>query len=83
MIRLRGAQSENLLAHLGAGFTGIAPGATKVGRMADIAVLVCKPSEEEMLLLVDRLYLEHFLGFLRSVAANFGATASSNSPSRA
>lgn len=61
LVHLRGPRSEDLLAHLGSGFAEIAVGATKVGRMADIAVLACKPSKEQMLLVVDRLYLEHLL----------------------
>jgi sarcosine oxidase gamma subunit len=69
LVQLRGPRSEKLLAHLGSGFAEIAVGASKIGRMADIAVLVCKPSEEETLLVVDRLYLEHLLGSLRTSAA--------------
>jgi sarcosine oxidase gamma subunit len=64
LVQLRGPRSGKLLAHLGSGFAEIAVGASKIGRMADIAVLVCKPSEEEWLLVVDRLYLEHLLGSL-------------------
>jgi sarcosine oxidase gamma subunit len=64
LVQLRGPRSGKLLAHLGSGFAEMAVGASKIGRMADIAVLVCRPSEEEWLLVVDRLYLEHLLGSL-------------------
>lgn len=64
LVQLRGPRSGKLLAHVGSGFDEIAVGASKIGRMADIAVLVCRPSEEEWLLVVDRLYLEHLLGSL-------------------
>jgi len=64
LVQLRGPRSGKLLAHLGSGFAEMAVGASKIGRMADIAVVVCRPSEEEWLLVVDRLYLEHLLGSL-------------------
>jgi len=69
LVQLRGTRSEKLLAHLGSGFAELGVGASKIGRMADIAVLVCKPCEEETLLVVDRLYLEHLLASLPSRAA--------------
>lgn len=61
LVQLRGPRSGKLLAHVGSGFAEMAVGASKIGRMADIAVLVCRPSEEQWLLVVDRLYLEHLL----------------------
>jgi hypothetical protein len=64
LLQLRGSESQKLLAHLGSGFADIAVGASKIGRLADIAVLVCKPFEEQTLLVVDRLYAEHLLGSL-------------------
>jgi sarcosine oxidase gamma subunit len=64
LVRVRGPRGRNLLAHMGSGFAEIAVGAAKIGRMADISVLVCMPSEEETLLVVDRLYLEYLLGFM-------------------
>lgn len=70
LIRLRGPRAGDLLARLGSGFAEISAGTAKVGRMADTAVLACKPGEEETLLVVDRLYLEHFLGFLSAAAAD-------------
>ena len=64
LVQLRGPPSGKLLARVGSGFAEIGVGASKIGRMADIAVLVCRPSEEQWLLVVDRLYLEHLLGSL-------------------
>jgi sarcosine oxidase gamma subunit len=64
LLELRGPRSGELLSHVGSGFAEMAVGASKSGRMADIAVLACRPSVEEWLLVVDRLYLEHLLGFL-------------------
>jgi heterotetrameric sarcosine oxidase gamma subunit len=66
LIRLRGAAGPSL-AQLGSGFTEIGVGAVRIGRMADIVVLACRPSAEEWLLIVDRLYLEHFIGYLNNV----------------
>jgi sarcosine oxidase gamma subunit len=71
-VQFRGPGSAKMLAQLGSGFAEIAVGASKIGRMADIAVLVCKPNEEETLLVVDRLYLEHLLGFMPLLAAATG-----------
>ena len=66
LIRLHGAAARSL-AHLGSGFAEIEVGAVRIGRMADIAVLACRPNAEEWLLVVDRLYLEHFIGYLKTV----------------
>src|ERR1700722_9647106 len=66
LIRLNGGAARSL-AHLGSGFAEIELGVVRVGRMADIAVLACRPRAEEWLLIVDRLYLEHFIGYLKSV----------------
>jgi sarcosine oxidase gamma subunit len=66
LIRLRGAAARSL-AHLGSGFAEIGIGAVRIGRMADIAVLACRPDAEEWLLVLDRLYLEHFVGCLKTV----------------
>ena len=66
VIRLHGTAARSL-AHLGSGFAEIGVGAVRIGRMADIAVLACRPRAEEWLLIVDRLYLEHFIGHLKTV----------------
>jgi heterotetrameric sarcosine oxidase gamma subunit len=66
LIRLHGTAARSL-AHLGSGFAEIGVGAVRIGRMADIAVLACRPRAEEWLLIVDRLYLEHFIGYLKTV----------------
>jgi hypothetical protein len=66
LLRLRAAQA-GLLAHLGRGFAELPTGEARIGRLADIAVLACKPSAEEILLVIDRLHLEHFLGCLDTV----------------
>jgi heterotetrameric sarcosine oxidase gamma subunit len=66
LIRLQGAATRSL-AHLGSGFAEIGVGAVRIGRMADITVLACRPRAEEWLLIVDRLYLEHFIGYLKSI----------------
>src|ERR1700722_2149368 len=67
LIRLHGTAARSL-AHLGSGFAEIGVGAVRIGRMADITVLVCRPNMEEWLLIVDRLHLEHFIGYLNNVA---------------
>lgn len=66
LIRLHGAAARSL-AHLGSGFAEIEVGTVRIGRMADIAVLACRPRAEERLLVLDRLYLEHFIGYLKTV----------------
>jgi hypothetical protein len=66
LIRLHGTAARSL-AHLGSGFAEIGVGAVRIGRMADITVLACRPRAEELLLIIDRLYLEHFIGYLKTV----------------
>ena len=66
LIRLHGAAARSL-AHLGSGFAEIEVGAVRIGRMADVAVLACRPCAEVWLLIVDRLYLDHFIGYLKTV----------------
>jgi hypothetical protein len=56
-----------VLAHLGRGFAELEAGAVRIGRMADIAVLACRPNPDEILLVIDRLHLEHFLGCMDTV----------------
>jgi hypothetical protein len=66
LIRLHGTAARSL-AHLGSGFAEIEVGAVRIGRMADITVLACQPRAEELLLIIDRLYLEHFIGYLKTI----------------
>jgi hypothetical protein len=46
-------------------------GESLLGRLADLSVHSVRVQEEEVLLLVERLYADHLLGWIRETIADF------------
>lgn len=70
MVRLRGARAAELLSRLG-GSTPAAPGEARRARLADVPVLVVCVRVTETLLVVDRAYAEHLLGWIDATLADW------------
>lgn len=71
VLRLRGPRVADLLRRLGATTAVPAPGECRIGRLAEITVVSLCVREGEVLLLVERLYAEHLLGWIRETIADF------------
>jgi sarcosine oxidase gamma subunit len=71
VLRVSGARLIDLLTRLGG--TGSVPqlGEARRGRLADVAVMALCVQAGEVLLVVDRVYADHLLGWIRETAADF------------
>jgi heterotetrameric sarcosine oxidase gamma subunit len=70
-LRIRGPRSVDLLVRLGATTCVPQLGESLLGRLADLSVHSVRVQEEEVLLLVERLYADHLLGWIRETIADF------------
>jgi sarcosine oxidase gamma subunit len=71
VLRLRGPRVADLLRRLGATTAVPSLGECRIGRLAEITVASLSVREGEVLLLVERLYADHLLGWIRETIADF------------
>jgi heterotetrameric sarcosine oxidase gamma subunit len=71
VLRLRGPRVADLLRRLGATTAVPRLGECRIGRLAEITVASLAVREGEVLLLVERLYADHLLGWIRETIADF------------
>jgi heterotetrameric sarcosine oxidase gamma subunit len=71
VLRLRGPRVADLLRRLGATTAVPGLGECRIGRLAEITVASLAVREGEVLLLVERLYADHLLGWIRETIADF------------
>jgi len=71
VLRITGPRSRDLLVRLGSTSSVPRVGESLVGRLADLTVQSVCVREHEVLLLVERLYAEHLLGWIRATIADF------------
>ena len=74
VVRLTGLGIADLLCRLGGTASAPAPGEAKRSRMADVPVLAISLRAGETLLVVDRVYLPHLLGWIRETLLDFGTS---------
>ena len=74
IVRLTGLGIADLLCRLGGTASAPAPGEAKRSRMADVPVLAISLHAGETLLVVDRVYLPHLLGWIRETLLDFGTS---------
>ena len=74
IVRLTGLGIAELLCRLGGTASAPAPGEAKRSRMADVPVLAISLRAGETLLVVDRVYLAHLLGWIRETLLDFGTS---------
>jgi len=63
-VRIQGAQSGDLLLRLGSSASIPALGEARTSRIAELPVLALRVRAGEILLLVERVYAEHLLGWI-------------------
>jgi sarcosine oxidase gamma subunit len=68
VLRASGERIADLFARLGGQATLPVIGAARRGRLADIAVLALQVQPGEILLIVERLYADHLMGWIRASA---------------
>jgi heterotetrameric sarcosine oxidase gamma subunit len=71
VVRLNGERIPDLLARLGSAASLPAAGEARRSRMADVPVLALCVNAPEVLLVVDRGYAEHLLGWIRETLLDF------------
>ena len=69
--QLAGARARDVLERIGSAGSIPAPGEARTGRLAELPVLSLSVREGEFLLLVERVYSEHLLGWISETAADF------------
>ena len=74
IVRLTGLGIADLLCRLGGTASVPAPGEARRSRMADVPVLAISLRAGETLLVVDRVYLPHLLGWIRETLLDFGTS---------
>jgi len=70
IIRVRGEKAGDLLLRLGASTAVPSPGGARSGRLAELHVLTACLAPQEFLLLVERVYANHLLEWVRVTAAD-------------
>jgi sarcosine oxidase gamma subunit len=66
-----GGRARDLFERLGSAASMPPLGEARTSRMADLSVLAMRVEEAATLLVVDRLYAEHLLGWVEAIAADF------------
>jgi len=66
-----GPRTADLIARVGSAASMPAPGEARVSRMADVTVLALRAEEGAVLLLVERVYSEHLLGWITATVSDF------------
>jgi sarcosine oxidase gamma subunit len=70
-IRVQGAKSHELMQRLGSDDSIARPGEALTGRFAELQVLTLCFEPGTLLLVVDRVYLRHLLGWIEATVADF------------
>jgi sarcosine oxidase gamma subunit len=73
VVRVRGERIPELLCRLGGTACVPQPGEARRGRLADLPVLALSVRTSETLLVVDRAYLPHLLGWIRETLLDLAA----------
>jgi sarcosine oxidase gamma subunit len=68
--QLAGARARDVLERIGSAGSIPAPGEARTGRLAELPVLSLSVREGEFVLLVERVYSEHLLGWISETAAD-------------
>ncbi len=71
VLRIGGSRAVDLLLRLGSTTAVPTPGRAVIGRLAELTVLSLCLADGERLLIVDRGYAEHLLGWIRATAGDF------------
>jgi hypothetical protein len=71
VIRLHGSKIGELMRRLGSDKSIPAPGEARTSRLADIQVLTLCLQPQTLLLIVERVYLGHLLGWIDKTLADF------------
>jgi len=71
VLRVTGERSADLLCRLGGTGSIPRPGEARRSRMADVPVLAVSLTAGETLLVVDRAYSEHLIGWIRETLLDF------------
>jgi hypothetical protein len=71
VLRAQEEQAGNLLLRLGAATAIAGPGEARGGRLAELQVLTACVQAGETLLLVERVYANHLIEWIRATAADF------------
>jgi heterotetrameric sarcosine oxidase gamma subunit len=71
IVRVSGARSRELLCRLGGTGSIPRPGEARRSRMADVPVVALSLTAGETLLVVDRAYTEHLMGWIRETLLDF------------
>jgi sarcosine oxidase gamma subunit len=66
-----GSRTPDLLERLGSAASAPQLGEARTSRMADLAVLALRVEAGATLLILDRLYAEHLLGWMGAITADF------------
>jgi sarcosine oxidase gamma subunit len=69
-VRVSGRRAQDLLLRLGSGASIPAVGETRSSRLADLPVLTLCVQPGTLILLVERVYLAHLLGWMSATAAD-------------
>lgn len=70
-VRIQGSRGEDLLVRIGAAAAVPKPGEALIGRFAELTVLALCLRQSEFVLLVDRVYAEHLLGWISATIGDF------------
>jgi len=71
VLKAGGARIADMLARVGSVASMPAPGEAHVTRIAEVPVMTLSVNPGEVLLIVERVYAEHVLGWIRATAADF------------
>ena len=71
VLRVQGVRAGDLLLRLGATTAVPDLGEARSGRLAELHVLTACVQAGEYLLLVERVYADHLIGWIRATAADF------------
>jgi sarcosine oxidase gamma subunit len=69
--QISGARARDVLERIGSAGSIPAPGEARAGRFAELPVLALSVRAGEFLLLVERVYSEHLVGWISETAADF------------
>jgi sarcosine oxidase gamma subunit len=75
VLKATGARVSDLLLRVGSCASVAAPGSAQVTRIAEVPVMTLCVNPGETLLIVERVYAEHLLGWIRATAADFEPVA--------
>lgn len=71
VLRIRGSRSAELFSRIG-GHDSMPPArSSRASRVAELPVILIRAQSDDMLLLVDRVYVEHLMQWLRASVADF------------